>query len=144
MPSPGHSQARSRGIVDELMERGFCVLRDILPASLVAALDADLAPHFERTPFGEGAFYGATTKRFGRLLLRSSHAAALVRHPSVLAAVEEILAPYRFYRIHNSHLINLSYIKKYLRGDGGQVILQNDEVIDVARRKKEEFLKLIS
>ena len=37
-----------------------------------------------------------------------------------------------------------SYIKKYLRGDGGQVIMQNDEVIDVARRKKEEFLKLIS
>lgn len=62
----------------------------------------------------------------------------------LLKDFEEILAPYRFYRIHNSHLINLSYLKKYLRGDGGQVIMQNDEVIDVARRKKEEFLKLIS
>lgn len=62
----------------------------------------------------------------------------------LLKDFEEILIPYRFYRIHNSHLINLSYIKKYLRGDGGQVIMQNDEVIDVARRKKEEFLKLIS
>ena len=62
----------------------------------------------------------------------------------LLKDFEEILTPYRFYRIHNSHLINLSYIKKYLRGDGGQVIMQNDEVIDVARRKKEEFLKLIS
>jgi two-component system LytT family response regulator len=62
----------------------------------------------------------------------------------LLKDFEEILVPYRFYRIHNSHLINLSYIKKYLRGDGGQVIMQNEEVIDVARRKKEEFLKLIS
>ncbi len=62
----------------------------------------------------------------------------------LLKDFEEILTPYRFYRIHNSHLINLSYIKKYLRGDGGQVLLQNGEVIDVARRKKEEFLKLIS
>jgi len=62
----------------------------------------------------------------------------------LLKDFEEILAPYRFYRIHNSHLINLSYIKKYIRGDGGQVLLQNDEVIDVARRKKEEFLRLIS
>ena len=62
----------------------------------------------------------------------------------LLKDFEEILLPYRFYRIHNSHLINLSYIKKYLRGDGGQVIMQNEEVIDVARRKKEEFLKLIS
>ncbi|MEO8960545.1 MAG: LytTR family DNA-binding domain-containing protein [Ginsengibacter sp.] len=62
----------------------------------------------------------------------------------LLKDFEEILTPYRFYRIHNSHLINLSYIKKYLRGDGGQVVLQNGEIIDVARRKKEEFLKLIS
>lgn len=62
----------------------------------------------------------------------------------LLKDFEEILTPYRFYRIHNSHLINLSYIKKYLRGDGGQVIMQNDEIIDVARRKKEEFLKLIT
>jgi two-component system LytT family response regulator len=62
----------------------------------------------------------------------------------LLKDFEEILAPYRFYRIHNSHLINLSYIKKYVRGDGGQVVMQNDEIIDVARRKKEEFLKLIT
>jgi len=62
----------------------------------------------------------------------------------LLKDFEEILTPYRFYRIHNSHLINLSYIKKYIRGDGGQVLLQNDEIIDVARRKKEEFLRLIS
>ncbi len=62
----------------------------------------------------------------------------------LLKDFEEILLPYRFYRIHNSHLINLSYIKKYIRGDGGQVIMQNDEIIDVARRKKEEFLKLIN
>src|SRR6185437_12559519 len=62
----------------------------------------------------------------------------------LLKDFEEILLPYRFYRIHNSHLINLSYIKKYVRGDGGQVVMQNDEIIDVARRKKEEFLRLIS
>jgi two-component system LytT family response regulator len=62
----------------------------------------------------------------------------------LLKDFEEMLAPYRFYRIHNSHLINLAHIKKYIRGDGGQVVMQNDEVIDVARRKKEEFLRLIS
>ena len=61
----------------------------------------------------------------------------------LLKEFEEILSSYRFFRIHNSHLVNLNYIKKYIRGDGGQVILENDEVIDVSRRKKEEFLKLI-
>lgn len=62
----------------------------------------------------------------------------------LLKDFEEMLLPYRFYRVHNSHLINLNYIKKYIRGEGGQVILQTGEAIDVARRKKDEFLKLIA
>lgn len=61
----------------------------------------------------------------------------------LLKDFEELLTPYHFFRIHNSHLINLHYIKKYVRGDGGQVVMENDEVIDVSRRKKEEFLKVI-
>jgi two-component system, LytTR family, response regulator len=62
----------------------------------------------------------------------------------LLKDFEEILLPYRFYRIHNSHLINLKYIEKYIKGEGGQVRLSNGTIIDIARRKKEEFLKLIS
>ena len=62
----------------------------------------------------------------------------------LLKDFEDMLLPYRFFRIHNSHLINLNYIQKYIRGEGGQVIMQNGDAIDVARRKKEEFLKLIS
>ncbi len=62
----------------------------------------------------------------------------------LLKDFEDMLVPYNFYRVHNSHLINLNYIKKYIRGEGGQVMMQNGDVIDVARRKKEEFLKLIN
>ena len=62
----------------------------------------------------------------------------------LLKEFEDMLVPYNFYRVHNSHLINLAYIKKYIRGEGGQVIMENGTVVDVARRKKEEFLKLIT
>ena len=62
----------------------------------------------------------------------------------LLKEFEELLLPYRFFRVHNSHLINLNYIKKYLRGIGGQVLMENGDLIDVARRKKEEFISLIS
>lgn len=62
----------------------------------------------------------------------------------LLKDFEDILTPYRFYRVHNSHLINLNYIQKYIRGEGGQVMLQNGDIVDVSRRKKDEFLRLIT
>jgi two-component system LytT family response regulator len=62
----------------------------------------------------------------------------------LLGEFEEMLQPYQFFRVHNSHLINLTHIKKYSRGEGGQVVMQNDDVIDISRRKKDEFLKLIT
>lgn len=62
----------------------------------------------------------------------------------ILKDFEEMLVPYHFYRIHNSHLINLNYIKKYIRSKGGQVMLQDGTVIDISRRKKDDFLKMIS
>ena len=78
----------------ELLEQGYCILRGALPAETIAALDRDLADDFARTPFCEGGFYGATTKRFGRLLIRSAHAAALVRHETVLGVAEKLLSPW--------------------------------------------------
>lgn len=62
----------------------------------------------------------------------------------LLKDFEDMLIPYHFYRIHNSHLINLNYIQKYVRGNGGRVIMQDGTTIEVARRKKEEFLKMIA
>lgn len=62
----------------------------------------------------------------------------------ILKDFEEMLIPYHFYRVHNSHLINLNYIKKYIRSQGGHVMLQDGTIIDISRRKKEDFLKMIS
>lgn len=73
---------------------GWCILRAALPAETIAALDTDLAPAFEDTPFCQGSFYGETTKRFGRLLARSDRMAGLVQHAVVQGVVEAILAPW--------------------------------------------------
>jgi two-component system LytT family response regulator len=62
----------------------------------------------------------------------------------ILKDFGEMLIPYNFYRVHNSHLINLNYIHKYIRSQGGHVMLQDGTLIDISRRKKEEFLKMIS
>ena len=56
---------------------------------------------------------------------------------------EELLPEDVFFRCHHSHLINLGYIKKYIKGDGGQIEMQNGSIVDVSRSKKEQFLKMI-
>lgn len=48
-----------------------------------------------------------------------------------------------FYRPHRSHLINLSYIKEYIRKDGGYILLENDKTISISKDKKEEFLMIV-
>lgn len=60
-----------------------------------------------------------------------------------LKDVEQMLEEYRFFRVHNSHLINLDYVAEYFKGEGGQVKLTDGAVIDVSRRRKEEFLNLL-
>lgn len=56
---------------------------------------------------------------------------------------EEMLPTEIFLRIHNSYIINKNYAEKYIRGEGGQVVLSNGVTLDVAKRKKSEFLKAI-
>lgn len=50
--------------------------------------------------------------------------------------------PY-FFRLHNSHLVNLNHVAKYIRGEGGSVILTNSEEIGVSRSKKTELLEVL-
>lgn len=56
---------------------------------------------------------------------------------------EEILGDHGFYRIHNSHLINLTFISSYVRGKGGYVVMEDHTEIEVATRRKEGFLKML-
>jgi two-component system LytT family response regulator len=58
-----------------------------------------------------------------------------------LKECEEILIEYKFIRTHLSHLINLRYVKEYLRGDGGSVVMSDGSSVDVSRNRKEDFLR---
>lgn len=56
---------------------------------------------------------------------------------------EDLLPSQIFFRTHHSHIVNLHYIKRYIRGDGGQIELINGNYVSVSRRKKDEFLKKV-
>lgn len=53
---------------------------------------------------------------------------------------EALLEDCGFVRIHKTFLVNLEHIKEYRRGEGGSVIMNNDDELEVSRRKKEFFL----
>jgi two-component system, LytTR family, response regulator len=55
---------------------------------------------------------------------------------------EQALSKKMFLRIHNSYLINLSLIKKYNKGEG-TVVMENDVVLDVSKRRKDDFLSKV-
>lgn len=61
-----------------------------------------------------------------------------------LKEFEEMLADHGFFRIHNSHLVNMAYIKSYIKGKGGSVILTDGMEIEVSTRRKDDFLKKLS
>lgn len=60
-----------------------------------------------------------------------------------LKEYEELLMEHGFERIHQSHLINLSYLKSYIKTDGGYVIMGDNAKLPIAQRKKERLQELI-
>ncbi|HEY0111165.1 MAG TPA: LytTR family DNA-binding domain-containing protein, partial [Fibrella sp.] len=60
-----------------------------------------------------------------------------------LKEVEEVLESKGFCRVHHGFLINVRYVQKYIRGDGGEVVMANNKNIPVSRNKKQEFLSLL-
>ncbi len=58
-----------------------------------------------------------------------------------LKDVEENLGGLNFYRVHQSHLVNMNHISKVVRGDGGYVLMDDGTQIAISRNRKEAFLE---
>jgi two-component system, LytTR family, response regulator len=72
----------------------------------------------------------------------------MVNHRKELVArtlkdFENLLSTSGFCRVHNSSLISLKHVQKYVKGEGGYVILSEGHHADISRRKKEEFLNIL-
>lgn len=57
-----------------------------------------------------------------------------------LKEYEAFLTDFGFFRIHQSYLINLSYVKEYIKGDGGVIVMKNGMHLNLSRRRKQQFL----
>lgn len=61
-----------------------------------------------------------------------------------LKEIEGLLGTNQFFRVHNSHLINLDCIRSYHKGKGGTVLLNDGSEILVSTRRKDDFLRRLA
>jgi two-component system LytT family response regulator len=61
-----------------------------------------------------------------------------------LKELEDVLTGYGFYRIHHSHLVNLTHVVSYIRNDGGYVMMSDGTHITVARNRRSGFIEQFS
>ncbi len=61
-----------------------------------------------------------------------------------LKDVEEILENYPFIRVHHSHVVNINEVEKYIKGDGGYLIMSDGSAINVSKSRKDFLLRKLS
>ena len=61
-----------------------------------------------------------------------------------LKSIEELFEDPRFFRTHNSYLVNLNKIQRYVKGDGGYILMEDDSIVNISKSKKEQFVELFS
>ena len=57
-----------------------------------------------------------------------------------IKAYEDTLIRLNFVRVHKKHIVNMNYMKTYIKGEGGYLVLENGETIEVSRRKKASLM----
>jgi two-component system LytT family response regulator len=60
-----------------------------------------------------------------------------------LKEFEDLLPEKHFFRVHHSHIINLLKVQKYVRGDGGHLVMKNGNIVPVSRAKKQLLLEYL-
>ena len=61
-----------------------------------------------------------------------------------LKEYESMLLEQDFMRVHNSYLINLKEVKRFVKTDGGYIVMSNDDVVSISRSKKQDFIEVMS
>ncbi|WP_303316058.1 LytTR family DNA-binding domain-containing protein [Flavivirga abyssicola] len=78
---------------------------------------------------------------YTKFILKKSENLLVSKH---LKEYENLLLEQGFMRVHNSFLINLKEVKKYIKSDGGYIVMNNNDTVSISRSKKEGFIDVIS
>jgi two-component system, LytTR family, response regulator len=85
--------------------------------------------------------YCESSGPYTRLFLKQPNKILALKN---LKEYEDLLGGYNFFRIHKSNLVNLQGIQKYIRGEGGHLVMSNGAALNVSKQRKEEFMSIYS
>jgi two-component system LytT family response regulator len=57
-----------------------------------------------------------------------------------LKEYETMLGDYNFFRVHNSHIINMKEVKRMIKTDGGYAVMNDESMIAISPKKKDDFM----
>lgn len=123
----------SRQQVDALQEVNKTKLINKIALSTLAGLQFINLDDLVRVE-GEGNYCNFVMRDKKKILLSKK-----------LGDAEDILkGNEHFFRAHKSHIINLKFVEKYIRGEGGEIIMEDGTSIALSRNKKDDFLELFA
>ena len=108
-----------------------------------------IVPHRIAIPTGKGDRYCdvkdiiriEAAKNYSNIYINESAKPILVSKN--LKHFENILSKYGFIRVHNTHLINQTHIKEYIRQDGGSIVLSDKSIIYIGRHYRQNVVKVL-
>jgi len=80
----------------------------------------------------------ASDRNYTAVLLKGKQKIIVSR---ILKDIEEMLEEYSFLRVHHSYIVNLNEISKYIKGEGGYLVMSDGSSVDVSRSRKEILLQ---
>jgi len=126
---PAGTTAQIRHLLDQVSGRGNALSRLAVPS-----IDG-----FEFIPV-EKLVYCEANDNYTHFYL---HAGKKIIASRSLKDIEEQLAPFtHFVRVHHSYMVNMNQVTRYVRGEGGHLIMSDGSMVPVSRSRKESLLKL--
>jgi len=126
---PGGATAQIRHLLDQVNGRGNALSRLAVPS-----IDG-----FEFISV-EKLMYCEANDNYTHFYLQAGKKIIASRS---LKDIEEQLAPFtHFVRVHHSYMVNMNQITRYVRGEGGHLIMSDGSMVPVSRSRKESLLKL--
>lgn len=89
----------------------------------------------------EDIIYCKASGSYTSFFLKNNTSVIVSKH---LKEYENLLTDQHFMRIHNSFLINLKEVKKFIKSDGGYILMSNNDSVNISKSKKEVFLNAMN